>query len=109
MILARQEKAAAQLTEGLKSDVQDAAPEPLPQSIPSVQDERDYRQLAKMVAAYSDPPPGLAPNVRQAYIEARSRADRAAYEQLLQEFEAQRKREDDEFMFLAIEALKHWH
>ena len=109
MILARQEKAAAPQIDGVKSDVLDAAPEPLPQSIPSVQVERDYRQFAKLVAAYSDPPAGLAPKVRQAYIEARSRADRAAYEQLLQEVEAQRKREDDEFMFLAIEALKHWH
>jgi hypothetical protein len=109
MILAKQEKVAALRIEGVKSDVLDASPEPVPQSISSVQDERDYGQFAKLVAAYSEPPSGLAPKGRQAYIEARSRADRAAYEQLLREIEAQRKREDDEFMFLAIEALKHWH
>ena len=109
MILARQTKAAAPPIEGVMPVALEVAPEVLPQSVPIAQVERDYSLFAKLVAAYSEPPAGLAPNVRQAYIEARSRANRAAYEQLLQELEAQREQEDEQFMFLAIEALRHWY
>lgn len=68
----------------------------------------DLQDLERLVKAYSEPPPALATSSRKAYIEARSQADAAAYENLLRQLEAQ-QREEEQFLHMAAQLIFSLH
>lgn len=68
----------------------------------------DLRHLEQLVKAYADPPQMLASKSRKAYIQARSQADDAAYENLLRELEIQ-QREEEEFLDMAARVIFRLH